>query len=136
MTVKTAAISTLVDEKAVPSFESWKSQFYITFIFWFSNSILVYNSSTWWNKMWTIKWIWEFRQSKSGFLSIEKKVLFSMEMELSFWIENLGTYFSIFHNSRNWASFSLHFWITKRILQPLITYGIITIIKVKTTLCV
>ena len=46
-----------------------------------------------------------------------------------------GTYFSNFHDFRNWAQFSLHIWIMQWILQPLITYGIITIIKIKTPLC-
>ena len=61
---------------------------------------------------------------------------FSASNRSSFYIVNLGTYFSIFHNSRNLASFSLQFWIIKRILQPLITYGIITIIKIKIPLFV
>ena len=69
-------------------------------------------------------------------LAIISIVHFSEENRPSFYIVNLGTYFSIFHNSRNLASFSLQFWIIKKILQPLITYGIITIIKIKIPLFV
>ena len=54
----------------------------------------------------------------------------------SFYIVNLGTYFSIFHGFRNGAKFSLHIWIIQWMLQPLTTYGIITIIKIKAPLCV
>ena len=53
-----------------------------------------------------------------------------------FLIENLGTCFSIFQDFRNWASFSLHFLIKQLMLQPFITNGVITIIKIKTTVCV
>ena len=69
-------------------------------------------------------------ESLGRFLRYGKIVHFSVDNRPSFFIANLGTYFSFFHIFRNWASFSLHFWIVKRILQPLITYGIITIIKI------
>ena len=64
------------------------------------------------------------------------KIHFSVENRPSFSIENLGTYFSIFHDFRSWASFSLHFWIIPWMSQVLITKGIITIVKKKYPLCV
>ena len=60
---------------------------------------------------------------------------FSVENGTSFYIENLSAYFSIFHDFRNWASFSHHFWLMKWILQHLITSGIITTFKIKNPLC-
>ena len=65
-----------------------------------------------------------------------KNPFFFVEYGKSFLIENLGTFFSIFHNFWNLASFSPHFWIRQWMLQPLTTYGIITIIKIKAPLCV
>ena len=121
---KSAGISKLVDETAVSSIKPWKSQFYINFIFSlhkFSNSILVNYSCTKWNLKWNRQWIWEFRQSKSGCLCIRQKVHFKGKIEPSFKIENLVAFSSIFHNFRNRVSFSLHFWITQWMLQPLVT---------------
>ena len=65
----------------------------------------------------------------------EEAFIFMQKMSFFVKIENLGTYFSIFHDFSNWASFSLHIWMIKWMLQPLTTYGIITIIKIKTPLC-
>ena len=135
---KTVENSKLVDKKAVPSFKPRKSQFNINFItslHKFSNLILVNYSSSYWNKKWTRQWIWEFSQSKSGFLCIGQKVHFSVENGLSFKIENFCTYLSIFHYFRNWASFSLHFWTIEWMLQPLIANGKTTIFKMKVTVC-
>ena len=56
-------------------------------------------------------------------------------MELSFSIENLGGYLSIFHNSRDWASFSPHFCIILWMLQPLTSNCINTTFKMKNTVC-
>ena len=58
-----------------------------------------------------------------------------MENRPSFKIVNLGTYFSIFYNFRNLATFSHHFWIIQLTLQPLITNGIIAMLKMKSALC-
>ena len=58
-----------------------------------------------------------------------QKVHFSVENVPYRETENLGSSFSIFHNLRNLASFSLHFEIIKWMFQPLIIDGIITIIK-------
>ena len=74
-------------------------------------------------------------KSEKSHLYWAKNPIFS-EKRTIFQIENLGTYFLIFHNFRNWASFSLHLWIIQWILQPLIANGIIVVIKIKNTLCV
>ena len=76
-----------------------------------------------------------FKSEKISSL-LGKKSFFFNENWTIFEIENLGTYFLIFHSFRNLASFSPHFWIIQWMLQPLIANGIITIIKIKTTLCV
>ena len=128
-----------MEEIAIPSFKLWKSHLCMKFIFWLpvlSNSILVNWSGTWWYKKCTRKWIWEFRQLKRRFLCFAKKVHVLVENGTSFYIENLGAHFSIFHDFRNWASFSHHFWIIQMKLQSSITIGIITIIKIKSSLCV
>ena len=66
---------------------------------------------------------------------IWEKVQFSVENRPSFEIENLGTYCSIFHNSKNLASFSLHFWTIQWMLERPITYFINNLFKTKTTVC-
>ena len=58
-----------------------------------------------------------------------------MQNQPYFKLKNLGTYFSIFHNFRNWATFSHHFWTIQLMLQPFITNGIIAILKIKSALC-
>ena len=106
---KTVKISKLVNKKAVPSIKPWKGHLYKNFLFWLHvlfNLILVNCSVTKWNKKWTRMWIWEFWQSKSKFLMMRGKVHFSFENETGFQIENLGAYFSIFHDIRILASFS------------------------------
>ena len=74
-------------------------------------------------------------KSEKSHLYWAKNPFFSEKWTI-FKIENLGTYFLIFHNFMNWARFSLHFWIIQWMLQPFIANGIITIIKIKNTLCV
>ena len=116
---KTVKLSKLVNKKAVPSHKSWKGHLYKNFIFWLHilfNLILVNCSVSKWNKKWTRMWIWEFRWSKSEFQVLGRKVHFSLENGTSFSIENLGTYISIFHNFKNWVSFSHHFWIIQLML--------------------
>ena len=46
---------------------------------------------------------------KVDFCVMGKWSIFLVENRPSFSFVNFGTYFSIFHNFRNWASFSLHF---------------------------
>ena len=46
---------------------------------------------------------------KMDFYVLRKKLIFQWEMGYLFKIENFCTYFSIFHNFRDWASFSPHF---------------------------
>ena len=73
---------------------------------------------------------------KNEFLCIGQKVHFAVKIWTSVSIESLGPYFLIFYDFMNGASFSPHFWMIKWMLQPLIANGIITIIKIKNTLCV
>ena len=47
----------------------------------------------------------------------------------------LSAYFSIFHDFRNWASFSPHFWIIQWKLQSFTNNCITTIFKIKNTVC-
>ena len=74
-------------------------------------------------------------QTKKKTILFGEKVHFLVKNRLSIQIENLVTQFLIFHNFRNLASFSHHFWIIQWMLQPLINNGIITIIKTKKALC-
>ena len=74
------------------------------------------------------------KSKKKSSLFSKKNLYFSAKSAI-FQFENLGTYFSIFHNLRNWATFSHHFWIIQLMLQPLITNGIIAMLKMKSALC-
>ena len=60
---------------------------------------------------------------------------FFFEKRTTFSLENLGTFYSIFHNLRSWASFSHPFWIIRWMLQPLTTNGMKTILEIKGLLC-
>ena len=60
---------------------------------------------------------------------------FLVENGLFLEIEDFSKYFSIFHDFRDWVSFSLHFLIIRWMLQPLITNGITTVFKIKVTVC-
>ena len=64
-----------------------------------------------------------------------KKFSFLVENGPSLSLENLSTYLSIFYNFESLASFSHHFWIKQRKLQPMINNGIISIIETKSSLC-
>ena len=81
-----------------------------------------------------IKLFHPINQEKVIFIEY-KKLYFSVQNQPYFKLKNLGTYFSIFHNFRNWATFSHHFWIIQLMLKPSITNGIIAILKIKSALC-
>ena len=81
-----------------------------------------------------IKLFHPINQEKVIFIEYEK-LYFSVQNQPYFKLKNLGTYFSIFHNFRNWATFSHHFWIIQMILQPLVTNSIIAMLKIKSALC-
>ena len=71
-------------------------------------------------------------KSRKSSLNLAKEFVFLLENGSSFLLNIYAPISQLFPNFRSWASFSLHFLIIQLILQPLITNGIITIIKIKT----